>query len=266
MAIKLGIIGAAGRMGRRIAALACQDHRFTLCCGLEKPDHPAQGLDLGELIGQGKLDLPIASSWSKAPQVAINFSSPQGTTDSLAQAQKDIVFLVVGIIGLDAAQLGVLAQAAKNIPLVHAANMSLGVNLLFHLVGQVAKALGPDYDIEITETHHRFKKDAPSGTALELARQICAATGRDFDTCLRHGRSGTTDERQPDTIGMHALRQGDVVGQHTVSFGTLGETVEITHRAHSRDIFARGALTAAAWLVNKKPGLYDMLDVLELKK
>lgn len=266
MAIRLGIIGAAGRMGRRIAALAWEDERFAICCGLEKQGHPALGVDLGELIGQGMLNLPISSSWSEAPEVAINFSAPQATVDSLAPARRDKVPIVIGTTGLNAEQSATVKEAAGEIPVLHAANMSMGVNLLFHLVGQVAAALGEGYDIEITETHHRFKKDAPSGTALELARQICSGTGRDIDKCLAHGRSGPESLREAGAIGMHARRMGDVVGEHTVAFGTLGETVELKHRAHSRDIFARGALTAAAWLVNQKAGLYSMLDVLGLKK
>ena len=266
MAIKLGIIGSAGRMGRRIATLAHQDENFRISCAVERADHPAQGLDLGELLGLGKLDLPVSSKWSAKPDVLIDFSSPQATIEFLPAARADAVPLVIGTTGLTAEQLVTVKDAAQGIPLLHAANMSLGVNLLFHLVGQVAAALGDDYDIEITETHHRFKKDAPSGTALELARQICAATGKDLDTSITHGRSGPQASRQPGKIGMHARRQGDVVGQHTVAFSTLGETLELTHQAHSRDIFARGALTAAAWLVRQQPGLYDMLDVLELRK
>ncbi len=266
MAIRLGIIGAAGRMGRRIAALACEDERFAVCCGLEKEGHPGLGVDLGELIGQGRLSLPISSSWSEVPEVVINFSAPAGTVDSLGRSRKDKVPTVIGTTGLSIQQLDAVKGAAGEIPVLHAANMSMGMNLLFHLVGQVAAALGEDYDIEIDETHHRFKKDAPSGTALELARQICSVTGRDIGKCLTHGRSGPEALREAGTIGMHARRMGDVVGEHTVVFGTLGETVELSHRAHSRDIFARGALAAAAWLVGQKAGLYSMLDVLGLKK
>ena len=266
MAIKLGIIGSAGRMGRRIANLAHQDQDFTITCAIERPDHPAQGVDLGELLGLGKLDLPISTTFSAKPDVLINFTTPQATIDSLAAVRKNAVPMVIGTTGLSSEQLAALNDAAKDIPLLRAANMSLAVNLLFHLVGQIAVALGDDYDVEITETHHRFKKDAPSGTALELARKICAATKMDFDTCITHSRSGPQAPRQPGNIGMHARRQGDVIGEHTVAFSTLGETLELTHKAHSRDIFARGALTAAAWLVDREPGLYDMLDVLELRK
>ena len=265
MAISLGIIGAAGRMGRRIGALALEDEDFSVACAIEHSDHPAQGVDFGELIGLGNLGLPISSVWSERPEVLIDFTKPKATIEALSAARKDGIPIVIGTTGLSAEQLGTLDEAAKEIPVLHAANMSLGVNLLFHLVGKVASALGESYDIEITETHHRFKKDAPSGTAMELARQICKATGKDITKCLTHGRDGPEAARQPGNIGMHARRQGDVIGEHTVAFGTLGETIELSHKAHSRDIFARGALKAAAWLAGKKPGLYSMLDVLDLK-
>ena len=265
MAISLGIIGAAGRMGRRIGALAWQDKNFSVACAIEHGDHPAQGVDFGELAGLGNLGLPISSAWSQRPEVLIDFTSPEATMEALSVARKDGIPIVIGTTGLSDEQLGTVAEAAKEIPVLHAANMSLGVNLLFELVKEVAAALGEDYDIEVTETHHRFKKDAPSGTAMELVRQICKATNRDVDKCLTHGRNGPEAARQPGNIGMHARRQGDVIGEHTVAFSTLGETIELSHKAHSRDIFAHGALRAAAWLAGKKPGLYSMLDVLNLK-
>ena len=265
MAISLGIIGAAGRMGRRIGALACEDGDFRIACAIEAAKHPAQGVDFGELAGVGKLDLPISTTWSQKPDVLIDFTSPEAAMKSVALASKNIIPIVIGTTGLSTAQLKKLARASKKTTVLYAPNMSLGVNLLFELVKKVAAALGEDYDIEITETHHRFKKDAPSGTAMELARQICRATGKDADKCLTYGRSGPEATRQPGNIGMHALRQGDVVGEHTVAFSTLGETVELSHKAHSRDIFARGSLRAAAWLAGKKPGLYSMMDVLNIK-
>jgi len=265
MAISLGIIGAAGRMGRRIGALACEDESLKVVCAIDIAGHPSQGVDFGELIGVGKLTVPISSAWSQKPDVLIDFTRPEATMKSVAAARKDGIPIVIGTTGLNAGQLDKLAEAAKQIPVLHAANMSLGVNLLFELVQKVAVALGEDYDIEITETHHRFKKDSPSGTAMELARQICKATGRDVGRCLMHGRSGAEVGRRPGNIGMHARRQGDVIGEHTVAFSTLGETIELSHKAHSRDIFARGALKAAAWLVGKEPGLYNMMDVLNLK-
>lgn len=266
MAIKLGIIGCSGRMGRRIASLAHEDPDFSLTCAIERPDHPSQDVDLGELLGLDKLNLPISSTFSAEPDVLIDFSVPQATIEALAIARKSAVPTVIGTTGLSSGQLAKVKEASEDMAVFHAANMSLGVNVLFHLVGKVANALGNAYDIEITETHHRFKKDAPSGTAVELAKKICAATKKDFDSCITHGRSGAEVPRKPGNIGMHARRQGDVIGEHTVAFSSLGETVELTHKAHSRDIFARGALRAAAWLVNRPPGLYDMLDVLGLKK
>ena len=255
MSIRLGIGGAAGRMGRRIGVLACEDEGFDITCAIERADHPAAGVDLGELLGVGKLGLTVGQSWSQRPDVLIDFSTPSATMALLAEAGKDSVPVVIGTTGLDAEQSAEVDKASKKIAVLHAANMSLGVNLLFYLVGEVAAALGEDYDIEITETHHRFKKDAPSGTAMELARKIAQATGKDLASCLTHGRSGAEAGREAGKIGMHARRQGDVIGEHTVAFSTLGETVELTHKAHSRDIFARGALKAAAWLVDKEPGL-----------
>jgi 4-hydroxy-tetrahydrodipicolinate reductase len=171
--------------------------------------------------------------------------------------------MVIGTTGLTESQLAEVADAAGSIPIVQAPNMSVGVNLLFRLAGQVAKALGAEYDVEITETHHRFKKDAPSGTALALARSICDATGRELADVAVHGRSGESP-RKAGEIGMHALRLGDTVGEHRVDFGCLGETVTVMHSAHSRDTFARGALRAAEWVVGRPAGLYTMLDVLGL--
>ena len=168
---------------------------------------------------------------------------------------------VIGTTGLTESQLAAVADAAAKIAVVHAPNMSVGVNLLFKIVGEMAAALGPEYDIEITETHHRFKRDAPSGTALGLARGICEATGRSAGDALVHGRSGKCP-RQGGQIGMHAIRLGDTVGEHSVQFGSLGETVTISHCAHTRDIFAVGALRAAEWVAGRKPGLYSMQDVL----
>jgi len=171
--------------------------------------------------------------------------------------------MVVGTTGLTESQQAAVADAAAEVPIVHAANMSVGVNVLLKVVGEVAKALGPDYDIEIAETHHRFKKDAPSGTAIALARGICEATGRDYGEVAVLGRGGQCP-RNTGEIGMHAIRLGDTVGEHTVHFGCLGETVTLGHSAHTRDTFARGALRAAQWVVGKPAGLYTMQDVLGL--
>jgi len=170
--------------------------------------------------------------------------------------------LVLGTTGLSDGQHGKIKAASEKIPVIYGTNMSVGMNVLFSLVGKVAAMLGDDYDIEIIEQHHRFKKDAPSGSALTLAENICKATGRKFPGSLVHGRSGKDALREQGTIGMHSVRAGDITGIHSVTFGTLGEKLTLNHTAHSRDTFARGALRAAKWLIGKKPALYSMADVL----
>ena len=182
----------------------------------------------------------------------------------LAEAVVKDAAVVTGTTGLTDEQKAEIEKAAEKIPVLFAPNMSVGVNLLFKLVGEVAAALGDAYDIEIIETHHRFKKDAPSGTALRLAEKIAEATGRDIAKDIVHGREGAVGERTEREIGMHAVRGGDIVGDHIVLYSTLGERVELTHRAHTRDTFVRGALRAARFLVGKPAGMYDMRDVLGL--
>jgi 4-hydroxy-tetrahydrodipicolinate reductase len=170
----------------------------------------------------------------------------------------------MGTTGLAPAQQEAIRAATQRIPVIYGTNMSVGMNVLFTLVGKAAALLGENYDIEIIEQHHRFKKDAPSGSALTLAEKICEATKRDLDTCLTHGRSGKEALREKGTIGMHAVRAGDITGIHSVIYSTLGETVTLNHTAHNRDTFVQGALRAAQWLVGKEPGLYSMANVLGL--
>ena len=261
---KIAITGAAGRMGRRIAALAIESEQFDIAAATEAPGHPALGRDIGELAGVGAFGVPVTDGLGEArPDVLIDFSLPEGTMAFLPVCRDRGMAMVIGTTGLTESQLAEIADAAGQIPIVRAANMSVGVNLLLKLVAEVAAALGDDYDIEIAETHHRFKKDAPSGTAIALARSICDATGRDYGEAAVLGRGGQ-QPRQKGEIGMHALRVGDTVGEHAVSFGNLGETVTLAHSAHTRDTFARGALRAAQWLAGKPAGLYDMQDVLGL--
>jgi 4-hydroxy-tetrahydrodipicolinate reductase len=184
--------------------------------------------------------------------------------DALPICRKKGVAMVIGTTGLTESQQAEVADAASEIPIIHAANYSVGINVLLDVVAQVARTLGEAYDIEIAETHHRFKKDAPSGTAVSLAKSICAARGVDYGETVIFGRGGHCP-RNTGEIGMHALRVGDTIGEHQVHFGTLGETVTISHSAHTRDTFVRGALRAAQWLAGKKPGRYEMADVLGLK-
>ena len=259
--VKIAIAGAAGRMGRRIAALAIESEQFDIVSALEIPGHQAVGQDIGQLVGTGTFGVEVSTELSAMPDVLIDFTTPEGTMHWLEVARTHNFAMVIGTTGLTESQLAEISHSAAEIPIVHSPNMSVGVNVLLRTVGQLASILGEDYDIEITETHHRFKKDAPSGTAIALAKAICQATGRNFDEVAIFGRSGKSP-RQAGEIGIHAIRLGDTVGEHSVHFGCLGETITISHSAHNRDTFARGALRAAKWVVNKKPSLYTMQDVL----
>jgi len=262
--MKIALTGAAGRMGKRIAALAIESEQFDIVAALEVVGHPDIGKDIGELAGVGTFGLALTSELEDTPDVMIDFSLPEGTMRFVPMCRAAGVAIIIGTTGFTDSQLAEIADAASEIPVVHAANMSVGVNVLLKVVAEVARALGEDYDIEVSETHHRFKKDAPSGTAIALAKSICAATGKEYGETAVLGRGGLCP-RNPGEIGMHALRVGDTVGEHTVHFGSLGETITVGHSAHTRDTFVRGALRAALWLGDKKPGLYDMLDVLGLR-
>ena len=261
----LVINGAAGRMGRRIVTLAFESKQFDIVGAADYPEHPDLGKDVGLLAGIEPINVVLTSGFPDSADVMIDFSLPQAVDISLDYCIKNNVALVMGTTGLSQSQLAKLNNASHKIPLVQATNMSLGMNLLFATVGKVAKALGEEYDIEIVEAHHRFKKDAPSGTALSLAEAVCKETGRDYPDSLVHGREGKETTREKGTIGMHALRGGDIVGEHSVIYSTLGETITISHSAHTRDTFVRGALRAAEWIIGQKPGLYNMQDVLGLK-
>ena len=258
---KIAITGAAGRMGRRIAALAIASEQFDIVSALESTGQEAIGRDIGELAGMGTFGVKVTEQLEDAPQVLIDFSLPEGTMRWLEVCREHNIAMVIGTTGLTESQQAEVADSASQIAIVHAANMSVGVNMLLKVVGEVAAALGEDYDVEVVETHHRFKKDAPSGTAIALAKAVCDATGRQYGESAVLGRGGKCPRRTGE-IGMHAVRLGDTVGEHSVHFGCLGETVTISHSAHTRDTFARGALRAALWLAGKKPGLYSMQDVL----
>ena len=260
---KIAITGAAGRMGRRIAALAIESEAFDIVSAMEVAGNEAIGADVGTLAGTGAFGVKLTEDLEDAPDVLIDFSLPESTLNWLDVCRERKVAMVIGTTGLTPSHQAAIVDAAGEIPIVHAANMSVGVNVLLKVVAEVAAALGADYDIEISETHHRFKKDAPSGTAIALARAICDAMGKDYGETAVLGRGGL-QPRKPGEIGMHALRVGDTVGEHTVHFGNLGETITIGHSAHTRDNFARGALRAATWLAGKPAGMYSMLDVLGL--
>jgi 4-hydroxy-tetrahydrodipicolinate reductase len=260
---RIAVTGAAGRMGRRIVALAVESKQFEIVAALDVAASGAVGQDAGELAGVGKLGVPVTTELRGSPQVVVDFSLPEGTMHWLAACVEAGLPLVSGTTGLSEQQSAAIDAAARSIPIIHSANMSVGVNVLLNLVAQAASLLGADYDIEVSEVHHRFKKDAPSGTAIALARSICQALGKNYGEAAVLGRGGVAP-RRPGEIGMHALRVGDTVGEHTVYFGNLGETVTIGHSAHTRDTFVRGALRAAQWLAGKPAGRYTMADVLGL--
>lgn len=260
----LGINGAAGRMGQRLVHLTCEDKDLTLSAALDSANHPRLGQDIGEIAGLGKLDVPLRAEMPHNPRidVLIDFSMPEGTMTVLPVCIERRIPLVVATTGHTAEQRRDIEAAAHQTALLMAPNMSLSVNVLFQLVRQAAALLkDKGFDVEIIERHHRFKKDAPSGTALHFARIVQEVMGQ---TELRHGREGLVGERPPQEIGMHALRTGDNVGEHTIIFSTLGETLELVHKGHTRDSYARGALLAAKFLAGKPPGRYTMNDVLGL--
>src|SRR5688572_11626663 len=257
----IAITGAAGRMGQRLVALAKQDGGFKVLGAVERPDHPMQGRDAGEIAGVGPVGVPLTFDLKATPQVLVDFSSPDSMRHWLKTCRDRGIAMVIGTTGLHESDHAAIDQAAGDIAVLQAPNMSLGVNVLFKVAGLVAQMLGDDYDKEIVEGHHRFKKDAPSGTAMGLAEAILKAMKKDKST-LVYDRHGDDCVRKRGEVGMHSLRIGDEVGRHTAYFATLGERLELTHVATSRDTFVRGALRAAKWLAGQKPGRYSMADVL----
>lgn len=263
--ISLGITGAAGRMGRRLIALAAeQPDVFELVAAIDTPTSPELGKDAGTLAGVAPNGIAITATLTGAPQVMIDFSAPAATRTLLQQCTEKNIAMLIGTTGLTPDDHVLIDVAARTIPVLQATNTSLGVNVLLNVAAQVARLLGADYDIEIVEAHHNQKKDAPSGTALSLAESICRATGRDIHRDLTHGRVGHDALRKKGTIGMHAVRMGDVVGEHTIYFATAGERIELKHIASNRDTLARGALRAATFVATAKPGRYTMADALGL--
>lgn len=261
--------GAGGRMGRAVVSLLAVDERLRLAAALDAPGSKLLGRDAGELAGLGALGVSLTADISAALRVSdvvIDFSVV-GAVPALARAAaQSRTPTVVCTTGLDAAAHAALDALAEVAPVVVAANTSVGVTVLLHLAARAALLLGDDYDVEIVELHHRQKVDAPSGTALRLAQAVATARELDLATAARHGRSGQVGARTPDEIGLHALRGGDVIGEHTVLLAGAGERLELTHRAHTRDLFARGALRAARWVVSQRPGKYEMADVLGIPR
>jgi 4-hydroxy-tetrahydrodipicolinate reductase len=264
MKTTIAVNGACGRMGLRIIELAHADNDFAVGAALERPEHSWLGRDIGDVAGLGKLGVPVATGLSPEQRldVLIDFSMPEGTVAVLPICVQRRIPVVVATTGHTLTQRQDIEAASRTIPVLVAPNLSPAVNVLMKLVRQAAEVFkGQGFDVEILERHHRFKKDAPSGTALQFARIIQEVMGQ---TQLRHGREGLVGERPAHEIGIHSIRVGDNVGEHTILFSTLGETLELTHRAHARDCYARGALQAARFLAHQPPGRYSMNDVLGL--
>ena len=266
--IKAIVAGAGGRMGGRIITMINEAPDVTLGGAFEHPESPAAGQDAGTVAGLPPLGVTIATSLSDVMDkgdVIIDFTFHEATVKHAETAAESGKPMVIGTTGFSADELDTIKGLAHRFPCILAPNMSVGVNLLYKLIDMAAKVLGDDYDIEIVEAHHRMKKDAPSGTALQLGRVAAAALGRDLDKVGVFERSGIIGERSREEIGIQTVRAGDIVGEHTVLFGGVGERIEIVHRASSRDTFAKGAVRAAEWIVSREAGFYDMQDVLGLK-
>jgi len=262
--MKLAIHGAAGRMGQRVTALAVADPRFKVVAALESANHPLLGKDAGLIAGVGEIGVPLGVVGESTADVVIDFSVPDAAVAVIAHCVEFLRPVVVATTGLEPDQQEYVRKAAKTIPIVWSPSMSTAVNVAMKLTAIAAKALRDlptGVDVEIVECHHRFKEDAPSGTALKFG-QIIASEMEISEH--RHGRSGRPGKRPRDEIGYHAIRTGDNPGEHTIIFGMLGETLEVRVAATNRDCYAQGALLAAEWLVNKPAGLYGMNDVLRL--
>ncbi len=261
----LVVLGANGRMGRALIETIHLDSQVSLGAAIVRSNSSWIGVDAGEMVGIGRKEVALTDDFESIANgidVAIDFTLPIAMMSNLSRCVTLGKAMVIGTTGLNDMEKQQLQQAAKHIPIVFAANFSVGVNLLIKLAQQTAQVMGHSADIEITETHHRFKKDAPSGTAMALGEAIADTLGRDLSQCAVYGREGDTGERNHETIGFATIRAGDVVGDHTVLFADLGERLELTHKASSRLTFAKGAVHAAKWVMGRPPGLYSMQDVL----
>jgi len=265
--LKVVIAGCSGRMGHALLECVFADADLVLHGALDRSGNPQLGRDAGEQ--QGKITgVKVTDNIDEAlknADILVDFTRPEASLVYLAACQKYNVKMIIGTTGFSAEQKLLIEAASKNIAIVFAPNTSVGVSLLINLVQSAAKVLNEGFDIEIIEAHHRFKVDAPSGTALRLGEAAASALGRNLEECAVYGREGVTGERDPSTIGFATVRGGDVVGDHTVLFAGLGERVELTHKASSRATFASGALRAAKFLIGKQAGLFDMQDVLGLR-
>ncbi len=266
--VRIAVAGAAGRMGSRITALSKEYDGLQLAGAFQRKGHKDTGKDIGIITGIGDTGVKLADSLEAVidnVDLVISFTTVEASLEHLRLASSKGKAMVIGTTGFTKDNLKEVAELTKKVPCVMASNMSTGVNLLLKVLQDIARVLGDGYDVEIVEAHHRMKKDAPSGTALKMAQVIAGALNRNLDDVAVYARKGIIGERKPKEIGIQTIRAGDIVGEHTVIFGGLGERIEVVHKVSSRDTFARGALRAALWVYGKPAGLYDMQDVLGLK-
>ncbi len=266
--IKIAVCGAAGRMGGRIIAAIKEAEGAELSGALERPGHSMLGMDAGMVAGVGSNHVKISDDINAVVQgcdVLIDFTTPKVSLKNLEVCNLHKKAIVIGSTGFTPEEREFARELAREIPVVLAPNMSVGVNVCFKILADIAKILGDDFDVEIVEAHHKLKKDAPSGTAVRMGEVVAEALGRDYNKVANYHREGICGERTKEEIGMQTIRGGDIVGEHTVYFIGMGERIELTHRAHTRDMFSRGSVRAAKWVVGKAPGVYDMQDVLGLK-
>jgi len=256
--IRLAVAGACGRTGNSVLRLAVEDERFDVAAALTAESDPL----CGATVRIGQREVPIVPTLDVPCDVLIDFTLPEGTMTLLEVCVARRLSMVIGATGYDDAQLETIRQVAKTIPIVMASNFSSGINVLLNVVGRVARELGPGYDVEIIETHHRHKLDAPSGTARSFVEAVRSARGNDDKSKVVYGRQGQVGERLAGEIGVHAVRMGELIGQHEINFSGPGETITLKHTAYSRDTFAGGALRAARWIVGKPEGLYSMDQVV----
>lgn len=263
-ATRIGIVGAGGRMGRMLIEATLKDEQVVLGAAFDVPGSPAIGKTAGDLVGLASTVVVSddLAGGLKNIDCLIDFTRPQGTLAHLELCRQAGVGIIIGTTGFAAEEKEAIAAAARDIPVVFAPNMSVGVNLVFKLLDTAARILNEGYDIEIVEAHHRLKIDAPSGTALRMGEVVAGALGRELAECAVYGREGVTGERDPSTIGFATVRGGDIVGDHTVMFCGLGERVEVAHKASSRLPYAQGSLRAARFIAGRPNGLFDMQDVL----
>jgi 4-hydroxy-tetrahydrodipicolinate reductase len=266
--LKAVVTGAAGRMGSRIINVLSASEGIALGGALEKKGHALIGQDAGGPAGIAATGVRIGDDPAAAlasGDVLIDFTFPETSLGHLKACADQGKAVVIGSTGFSQEQLAEVGKLVRTVPCVLSPNMSVGVNVCFKVLADLAKILGPEFDPEIVEWHHRLKKDAPSGTAVRMGEVVARALGRDYHKAAKYHREGMTGARTNEEIGMQTVRGGDIVGEHTVYFIGMGERIELTHRAHTRDMFARGAVRAAKWVVGRKPGLYDMQDVLGLR-